>query len=128
MDYFILCLGDEDKIWNEDLHCHFLIKLKEGTKQCNLQFKNAHKLKECKQQTRHIKNKSKSKQKEPPKKQLRIKKVLRLARVNNVANNEIVNFVTENKTHKNSTGNDTQIDDNYNDYDEDDPVKCVICK
>ena len=89
---------------------------------------------ECKQikgtqtTTEHIKNKSKGKQKQPPKKQLRIDKVLRSARVDNATNNEIVNFGAENETHKNSAGNNTQIDDNNSDYDENDPVKYVICK
>ena len=89
---------------------------------------------ECKQikgtQTtrEHIKNKSKGKQKQPPKKQLRIDKVLRSARVDNATNNKIVNFGAENQTHKNSAGNNTQINDNNSDYDENDPVECVICQ
>ena len=128
LDYFILCLGDENEIWNEDLRCHFLVKSKEGTKRCNLLFKNGNKLKEHKRQTGHNKNKSKDKQKQPPKKQLRIDEILRSTRADNAANNEIVNFVAENKTHKNSAGNDTWIDDNNSDYHEDDPVERVICK
>ena len=44
---------------------------------------------------------------QPPKKQLRIDEVLRSTRADNAANNEIVNFVAENKTHKNSAGNVT---------------------
>ena len=40
LDYFILRLGDENEIWNEDLRCHFLVKLKEATKRCNLLFKD----------------------------------------------------------------------------------------
>ena len=44
--YFILRLGDENEICNEDLHCYFLIKSKEGTTWYNILFKNANKLKE----------------------------------------------------------------------------------
>ena len=128
IDYFIFDLGDENEIWNEDLRCHFLIKSKEGTKRCNLLLKNASKLKEHKWQTGHIKNKSNGKQKQPPKKPLRIDEVLRSMRVDNVANNEIVNFVVENETHKNSAGNGTWIDNNNSHYDEDGPVECVICR
>ena len=109
LDYFILRLGDENEIWNEDLRCHFLVKLKEATKRCNLLFKDANKLKEHKQQTGHIKNKCKGKQKQPTKKQLRIDEVLRSTRVDNAANNEIANFVAENETLKNSTSSDTWI-------------------
>ena len=43
-------------------------------------------------------------------------------------NNEIVNFLWENETYKNSAGNDTQIDDNNSDYDQDDPVEFAMCK
>ena len=49
-------------------------------------------------------------------------------RVDNAANNEIVNFVAEKKTQKNSAGNDTRIDDNNSDYDKDNSVECVIYK